>query len=115
MWRASRKEEEMTFGPGQTDRDTFRKAGQSWQRRSSGGSYALGIRLAAHLAIRSLAYSLVVLVMTAIPALANAQQVLHDGRYYQVVLVDGISWEAARTAAQGMSFQNVQGHLATIN
>jgi hypothetical protein len=37
-----------------------------------------------------------------------------DGRYYQVVIANKISWEAARTAAEQRTFQGVQGHLATI-
>jgi hypothetical protein len=37
-----------------------------------------------------------------------------DGRYYQVVIANKISWEAAKTAAEQRSFQGVQGHLATI-
>jgi len=37
-----------------------------------------------------------------------------DGRYYQVVIANRISWEAAKTAAEQRTFQGVQGHLATI-
>jgi hypothetical protein len=37
-----------------------------------------------------------------------------DGRYYQVVIANKISWEAAKAAAEQRSFQGVQGHLATI-
>ncbi len=39
---------------------------------------------------------------------------LHDGRYYQVVIANKISWEAAKAAAEQKTFQGVQGHLATI-
>jgi hypothetical protein len=39
---------------------------------------------------------------------------LHDGRYYQVVIANKISWEAAKAAAEQRTFQGVQGHLATI-
>ena len=39
---------------------------------------------------------------------------LHDGRYYEVVIANKISWEAARAAAEQRTFQGVQGHLATI-
>ena len=37
-----------------------------------------------------------------------------DGHYYQVVIANKISWEAAKAAAEQRSFQGVQGHLATI-
>ncbi len=39
---------------------------------------------------------------------------LHDGRYYQVVIANKISWEAAKAAAEQKTFQGVQGRLATI-
>lgn len=37
-----------------------------------------------------------------------------DGHYYQVVIANQISWEAAKAAAEQYTFQGVQGHLATI-
>lgn len=37
-----------------------------------------------------------------------------DGRYYQVVIANKISWEDAKAAAGQRTFQGVQGHLATI-
>ncbi|HEY7642618.1 MAG TPA: hypothetical protein VH814_22985 [Steroidobacteraceae bacterium] len=37
-----------------------------------------------------------------------------DGHYYQVVIANKISWDAAKAAAEQRSFQGVQGHLATI-
>ena len=37
-----------------------------------------------------------------------------DGHYYQVVIANKISWEAAKAAAEQRTFQGVQGHLATI-
>jgi hypothetical protein len=37
-----------------------------------------------------------------------------DGHYYQVVITNQISWEAAKAAAAQRTFQGVQGHLATI-
>jgi hypothetical protein len=37
-----------------------------------------------------------------------------DGHYYQVVIANKISWDAARAAAEQRTFQGVQGHLATI-
>ena len=37
-----------------------------------------------------------------------------DGHYYQVVIANKISWDAAKTAAEQRTFQGVQGHLATI-
>ena len=42
------------------------------------------------------------------------QPVQFDGRYYQVVIANKISWEAAKAAAEQRTFQGVQGHLATI-
>ena len=41
-------------------------------------------------------------------------KVLFDGRYYQVVIASKISWEAAKAAAEQLSYLGVQGHLATI-
>jgi hypothetical protein len=37
-----------------------------------------------------------------------------DSHYYQVVIANQTSWDAAKTAAEQRSFQGVQGHLATI-
>jgi len=37
-----------------------------------------------------------------------------DGRFYQVVIANRISWEAAKAAAEQRTFEGVQGHLATI-
>jgi hypothetical protein len=38
-----------------------------------------------------------------------------DGRFYRVVLASGISWDAARTAAEAQVNVGVLGQLATIN
>src|SRR5688572_26632858 len=38
-----------------------------------------------------------------------------DGRFYQVVVAGGISWDAARTAAEALEHDEVLGQLATIN
>jgi hypothetical protein len=38
-----------------------------------------------------------------------------DGRFYQVVVASGISWDAARTAAEALEHNDVLGQLATIN
>src|SRR5688572_7090151 len=65
----------------------------------------------------------VVFVLAAIPALASAAPVPFDGRFYEVVVVSGITWDAANAAANsrtcglscGPAQQNLQGHLATIN
>ena len=38
-----------------------------------------------------------------------------DGRFYQVVVANGISWDAARTAAEALEHDEVLGQLATIN
>ncbi|MGH8865730.1 MAG: hypothetical protein ACREVZ_13975, partial [Burkholderiales bacterium] len=40
---------------------------------------------------------------------------LFNGRYYEVVIADEISWDAVRAAAEGMTHLGVQGQLATIN
>jgi hypothetical protein len=38
-----------------------------------------------------------------------------DGRFYQVVVVSGISWDAAQTTAETLEHAGVLGQLATIN
>jgi hypothetical protein len=38
-----------------------------------------------------------------------------DGRFYQVVVANGISWDVARTAAEALENDGVLGQLATIN
>ena len=38
-----------------------------------------------------------------------------DGRFYQVVFASGISWDAAKTAAEARENDGVLGQLATIN
>jgi hypothetical protein len=45
---------------------------------------------------------------------AEAVPVLFNGHYYETIVAPGITWAAADTAAQGMSFMGVQGQLATI-
>lgn len=37
-----------------------------------------------------------------------------DAHYYQIVIANRISWDAAKAAAEQRTFQGVQGHLATI-
>lgn len=37
-----------------------------------------------------------------------------NGHYYEVVSLPGSSWVAARDQAAGMSFNGIQGHLATL-
>lgn len=37
-----------------------------------------------------------------------------NGRYYEVFVASGITWDAANTAANAATHQGVQGHLATI-
>jgi hypothetical protein len=39
---------------------------------------------------------------------------LFDGRYFQVVIANRISWEEAKAAAESRSHLGIQGHLATI-
>ncbi|MCB9915973.1 MAG: hypothetical protein H6828_12660 [Planctomycetes bacterium] len=38
----------------------------------------------------------------------------NSGHHYQVVDAAGITWDAAKLAAEGLTFQGVQGHLVTI-
>ena len=38
-----------------------------------------------------------------------------DGRFYQVVVDSGISWDEAKTAAEALENDEVLGQLATIN
>jgi hypothetical protein len=45
---------------------------------------------------------------------ANSAPTQHDGRFYEVVIANGITWEAAKTAAEQRTFQGVRGRLATI-
>lgn len=56
--------------------------------------------------------------LSALPASATnftpPAPVQFDGHYYQVVIANKISWDAAKAAAEQRSFQSVQGHLATI-
>jgi hypothetical protein len=59
------------------------------------------------------------LALTATQAIATnpppaPQPVLHDGRYYQVVIASRISWEAAKAAAEQRTHDGIQGQLATI-
>lgn len=37
-----------------------------------------------------------------------------NGHYYELVESDGITWDSARSAAQGRTYLGVSGHLATI-
>jgi len=37
-----------------------------------------------------------------------------NGNYYLAIGAGGITWDAAKTAAEGMTFLGVQGHLATV-
>src|SRR5262245_31433890 len=62
------------------------------------------------------------LALTAIAAQANNPPQLppppgpvqFDGRYYEIVVANKISWEDAKAAAEQRTFQGIQGHLATI-
>lgn len=42
------------------------------------------------------------------------EPVLHDGRYYEVVIARKITWEAAKAAAEQRTHLGIQGQLATI-
>lgn len=70
---------------------------------------------------------LAAIVLAALSPLANSatavcNQTSHnsytgdfDGRFYQVVVANGISWDAAKAAAEAMDRDGVLGQLATIN
>jgi hypothetical protein len=45
---------------------------------------------------------------------AAADPVLFDGRYFEVVIASRISWPDAKAAAEGRSYNGVEGHLVTI-
>jgi hypothetical protein len=57
-----------------------------------------------------------VLAVAAMPTNATPTPTpqLFDGRYYQVVLVNKITWEAAKDAAEQRTHDGIQGQLATI-
>ena len=62
-----------------------------------------------------LARALLPALLLSLPALANAGDIVKfDGRHYQVVVHNGITWEQAKAAAKQANFDGVQGHLATI-
>jgi len=57
------------------------------------------------------------LALTAMQAFATnppPAAVLHDGRYYQVVIASKITWDAAKAAAEQRTHDGIQGQLATI-
>jgi hypothetical protein len=58
---------------------------------------------------------LTVLTLVAAATAVRAAPVEFDGRFYEVVLSNGITWEQARDAANAKTLDGVQGHLATIN
>ena len=72
-------------------------------------------------------YFLTVMVLAAFSPLASSAsavcgQTTHngysgafDGRFYQVVVAGGISWNAAKSAAEALAHDGVLGQLATIN
>jgi hypothetical protein len=59
--------------------------------------------------------ALAVASLVAAATAVRAAPVEHDGRFYEVVISDGIPWEQARDAANAMTLDGIQGHLATIN
>jgi hypothetical protein len=72
-------------------------------------------------------YFLTAIVLAAFSPLANSAPAVcgqeshddysgaFDGRFYQVVVAAGISWDAAKTAAEAPNDDGVLGQLATIN
>ncbi len=63
------------------------------------------------------AKALLAFALSAASTLASAQVFQFDGRYYEVVLSDGISWAQANAAASSRPHPaglNIQGQLATI-
>ena len=77
--------------------------------------------------IKHVHYCLAAMMLAALSPLANSApavcgQLSHngytgefDGRFYQVVVADGISWDAAKAAAEALQHDGVLGQLATIN
>ncbi len=68
--------------------------------------------------------TLAALGLAAVPAVATAQSFdcpvgvpdgNFDGHFYEVKSDPGITWDAAKTAAEGLAIDEVQGQLATIN
>lgn len=59
-------------------------------------------------------------LLALLPLAANAAPVQWttasggNGHFYEVVVSNNISWDAANTAANGMFFMGIRGHLATI-
>jgi hypothetical protein len=70
------------------------------------------------MSIKRKSYDLAIFAFALAASAANAtsppQPALHDGRYYEVVIADKISWETAKAAAEERTHDGIQGHLATI-
>ncbi len=59
--------------------------------------------------------ALTLMAMQAVATMpAFAAPVLHDGRYYEVIIHNGVTWEAAKAAAELRTYNGIGGHLATI-
>ena len=46
----------------------------------------------------------------------NATPILNpeNGHYYDIITSPGITWEQSNTAAQSLTYEGVNGHLATV-
>jgi hypothetical protein len=56
------------------------------------------------------------IVIAALPLISLADPVLNpaNNHYYEVIAAPAISWEDANLAAQGLSYNGIAGHLATL-
>jgi hypothetical protein len=54
------------------------------------------------------------IAFTSMEVRATETPTTHDDRYYEVVIVNGITWEDAKKAAEERTHDGIQGHLATI-
>ncbi|MEX2124360.1 MAG: hypothetical protein WD795_10755 [Woeseia sp.] len=69
--------------------------------------------------LRTIGKTAIVLACAFMPATLLAAPVYgpideFDGRHYQVVVHNGVSWASAKTAAEAQTFEGVAGHLATL-
>lgn len=58
----------------------------------------------------------VAIVLIVMPLVGHSvpRQNPQNGHFYELVVSGHLDWHAAKTAAEGMFFQGIQGHLVTI-
>jgi hypothetical protein len=69
--------------------------------------------------LKTIGQTAIILACASVPATLPAAPVYgpieeFDGRHYQVVVDNGVSWATAKTAAEAQNFEGVPGHLATL-